>query len=453
MQSETDTNITFDSLQLAEPILRALHEKNYDTPSPIQAQAIPPVMEGRDLMGIAQTGTGKTAAFCLPLLHRLAQNPQRAGANRFRALVLTPTRELAAQIGQNLALYGKHLNLRHAIVFGGVGQHPQVRSLRQGVDILIATPGRLLDLHQQGHIKFDKVEIFILDEADCMLDMGFIHDVKKVTAAIPARRQSLFLSATLAPAISELANTILRDPARVTIAAKQTTAKGIEQQMRFVNADDKLDLLQSLIEEQGENGLTLVFNRTKHGAKRLAEQLNKRGIPADSIHGNKSQAARSKTLDFFRKGKTRVLVATDVAARGIDVKNITLVVNHDLPEDCENYVHRIGRTARAGAEGVAVSFCSEPEVYYLREIEKLIRRQIPTEREHEFHAGDVERLHLSGQRVPKPTRGGGGQRGQRQGQPRPQRDGFFERRNRGEGNPAKKRRSRNRRRTRQGAAA
>ncbi|MEM1058667.1 MAG: DEAD/DEAH box helicase [Verrucomicrobiota bacterium] len=412
---------TFNQLNLAEPILRALRKKNYTVPSPIQAQAIPIILEGGDLLGAAQTGTGKTAAFCLPLLHRLASSGRPAGPHHFRALILTPTRELAAQIGDNLALYGKHLNLRHAIVYGGVGQHPQVRALRRGLDILIATPGRLLDLHRQGHLKFDRVEIFVLDEADRMLDMGFIHDIKKVAAAIPARRQSLFFSATLAPEVAALAQTILDRPRRITIASKQTTAVGIEQRMAFVDAGEKALLLDHLLKTQAQTegrNLTLIFSRTKHGANRLAENLTTRGARAEAIHGNKSQSARLKALERFRRGETSVLVATDVAARGIDVKDISLVINHDLPEDAESYVHRIGRTARAGAQGQAISFCSREEIYYLREIEKLIRTPVPAWREHAYHAEEVERLHLSGDRVAKPTRGGGRNR---QASPKPPR--------------------------------
>lgn len=432
---------TFESLPLCEEIHRALREKDYTIPTPIQLQAIPPVLEGRDLMGVAQTGTGKTAAFCLPILHRLSTMGKNAGGHRFRALILTPTRELAAQIGDNLALYGKHLRLRHTIVYGGVGQHPQVKAISRGVDILIATPGRLLDLHQQGFIKFDGVEILVLDEADRMLDMGFIHDVKKIVAMIPAKRQSLFFSATIAPEVGSLAETILDRPVRVSITPKHTTAEGIEQRIAFVEAGDKPRLLDQLLAEQKASparNLTLIFSRTKHGANRLAESLCKRGTQAEAIHGNKSQSARLKALDRFRNGEVRVLVATDVAARGIDVKGITLVVNYDLPEEPEGYVHRIGRTARAGAEGLAVSFCSHEEIYYLREIEKLIRKSVNIWREHEFHSGGLEELHTSRGYVKKPTRGGGGGGGgrggdRRQGGGRPGNGGGFQSRNGGGG--------------------
>jgi ATP-dependent RNA helicase RhlE len=354
------TDSTFASLALAEPIQRALIEKNYTTPSPIQAQAIPYLLAGRDLIGCAQTGTGKTAAFALPILHLLSAQARPAVSQRPRALILTPTRELAAQITQNFDAYGKQLNLRYLVLFGGVGQTPQVQKLKRGVDILVATPGRLLDLYSQRHVSFDKVEIFVLDEADRMLDMGFVHDVKKVMALLPARRQSLLFSATMPPAIQELADRLLRDPVRVEVSPIASTAERIQQHICYVERNDKRMLLAHFLEEHPA-GLVLVFVKMKHGANRLVEQLAKMGIGAEAIHGNKSQGARERALENFRSGRTRVLIATDIAARGIDVKGITLVVNYDIPNEPESYVHRIGRTARAGAEGLALAFCDSSE--------------------------------------------------------------------------------------------
>ena len=346
------SDTTFAELHLSEPILRALEEKNYTHPSPIQAGAIPHLLAGKDLVGVAQTGTGKTAAFALPILHLLNAHPKPRVPCSPRALILTPTRELAAQIGDNFAAYGKNMKLRHAVIFGGVGQMPQVQALSKGLDILVATPGRLLDLHQQGHMKFGQVEIFVLDEADRMLDMGFVHDVKKVMARLPERRQSLLFSATMPPAIQEIAGRLLHNPARVEVTPVASTAERIQQRVCHVPKDQKRNLLVHLIQGQPE-GLILVFVRMKHGANRLVEQLGRAGIAAEAIHGNKSQGARLRALENFRTGKSRVLVATDIAARGIDVKGISLVVNYDIPNEPESYVHRIGRTARAGAEGIA----------------------------------------------------------------------------------------------------
>lgn len=379
----TSPTITFASLALAPQLQRALADKGYTEPSPIQAKAIPALLEGRDMIGIAQTGTGKTAAFALPLLHRLAAHPQARQPKYPRALILTPTRELAVQIADNLALYGRHLNLRHTLVFGGVGEHPQIRSIMAGVDIVVATPGRLLDLMEQRHVSLNKVEIFVLDEADRMLDMGFAPAVKRVLAALPPRRQSLLFSATMPEAIRSLANSFLNSPVRVEVAPVATTAERIDQHVCHVAKTDKHSLLLHLLKKHTE-GLVLVFSRTKHGADRIARNLERDGIPADAIHGNKSQNARQRALEAFRTAACRVLVATDIAARGIDVKGVSLVINYDLPNEPESYVHRIGRTARAGADGMAISFCDETERAYLRDIQRLIRQTIPALSDHPF---------------------------------------------------------------------
>lgn len=406
---------TFEELPLAAPLQRALRENDYTTPSPVQAQAIPLLLEGKDLLGSAQTGTGKTAAFSLPILHRLATDPKRTRPNTMRTLVLTPTRELAVQVGESFRKYGAHVKFYQTLVYGGVSQHPQVRALRRGVDVLIATPGRLLDLHEQGHLDFSQVEFFVLDEVDRMLDMGFINDVRRVVKELPAHRQSLFFSATMAPAVSQLAETILRNPSRVSITPEATTAEKVEQRLCLVDPKNKLPLLADLINSQLDRdraNLTLVFSRTKHGANRLAEQLGKLGVTADAIHGNKSQAARQKALDRFRSGRVQALVATDVAARGIDVKNITLVVNFDLPEEAEAYVHRIGRTARAGEAGLAVSFVSRDELGLLHPIERRIQQSITVDSEHAYHAIELEPDHDHRHRAPAYKRGGGkGRRG------------------------------------------
>ena len=369
--------MTFNDLKLSAPLLKAVSEAGYETPSPIQASAIPPVLEGRDLMGCAQTGTGKTAAFALPMLDRLsAAAPRKKGA--VRALILTPTRELALQIGESFDAYGKYLKLRSTVIFGGVGQAPQVEAIRKGVDILIACPGRLNDLIGQGHIDLSNLEVFVLDEADRMLDMGFVHDVKKVIAKLPAKRQNLMFSATMPKEIEQLAAGILHDPAFVKVDPVSSTVERIDQSLYFVEKGNKKFLLPWLIKNLTppvQNAL--VFSRTKHGADKIARDLTKQGITAAAIHGNKSQTARVTALEDFKAGKTRVLVATDIAARGIDISELSHVFNYDLPEVPETYVHRIGRTARAGADGTAVSFCAPEEKEYLAGIEKLNRRQIP----------------------------------------------------------------------------
>ena len=367
--------MTFNELNLSAPVLRAVAQAGYE--SPIQAAAIPPVLAGRDLMGCAQTGTGKTAAFALPMLDRLtASAPRKKGA--IRALILTPTRELALQIGESFEAYGKYLTLRSTVIFGGVGQAPQVAALKKGVDILIACPGRLNDLVGQGLLDLSNIEIFVLDEADRMLDMGFVHDVKKVIAKLPRQRQNLMFSATMPAEIEQLAAGILRDPAFVKVDPVSSTVDRIQQSLYHVEKGNKKFLLPWLIKNlQPPVVNALVFSRTKHGADKIAKDLTKQGISAAAIHGNKSQTARVTALEDFKSGKTRVLVATDIAARGIDISELSHVFNYDLPEVPETYVHRIGRTARAGADGTAVSFCAPEEKEYLAGIEKLNRRQIP----------------------------------------------------------------------------
>jgi ATP-dependent RNA helicase RhlE len=412
------SEITFQDFSLADPIQRALKAKGYTKPSPIQAQAIPVLLEGNDLLACAQTGTGKTAAFALPILDGFARNPRKPFRRGVRCLILTPTRELAVQVMESFKTYGDGLGLKVGMVFGGVSEKPQIKALYGGLDILVATVGRLLDLKQQGHVDISQVDTFILDEADRMLDMGFIRDIQKITAAIPQQRHTLLFSATMAPEITKLANGLLHKPKEIRIAPQGTTAEKIDQYVLFVKKTDKQNLLLDLIKEHKDssknNELGLVFSRTKHGAKKLARKLSSAGFEADSLHGNKSQNARQKTLDLYKKGEVRVLVATDVAARGIDVKNITLVINFDLPMESDAYVHRIGRTARAGESGKALSFCSEDEVALLREVEKLIKRKVPIY-DHDYHAAHIENHHTSGAPARKPKQGGGGNRGPRHG--------------------------------------
>ena len=366
--------MTFTQLNLIEPLLRAVREAGYETPSPIQQKAIPPVLEGRDLLGCAQTGTGKTAAFALPILQRLAQSPVKS--NKIRALILTPTRELALQIDESFAAYGAYLPVRHTVIFGGVGQMPQVAALKRGVEVLTACPGRLNDLIGQGHVDLSALEVFVLDEADRMLDMGFIHDVKKVIRQLPKQRQTLLFSATMPAEIERLAASILHKPVSVKVDPVSSTVDRIDQYLFHVEKADKPALLTQLV-QRPEVTSALVFSRTKHGADKIARILNKNGVTAAAIHGNKSQSARVAALDGFKKGSTRVLVATDIAARGIDINELSHVFNYDLPEVPETYVHRIGRTGRAGQGGVAISFCSSEQEEYLAGIEKLNRRAIP----------------------------------------------------------------------------
>ena len=371
----------FEQLNLIAPILKALNEEGYAQPTPIQQQAIPIVLEGRDLLGCAQTGTGKTAAFSLPILQLLQGRP-RVGKH-IRALILTPTRELAIQIDESIAAYGRHTDLRHAVIFGGVSQKAQTDALARGVDILVATPGRLLDLMGQGLLSLVNIEIFVLDEADRMLDMGFIHDVRKVIAKLPARRQSLFFSATMPPEITQLAETILTNPRQVAVTPPSSTVEAIQQALYYVEKSDKRALLIHLLQEH-DIPSALVFTRTKHGADRVAKDLNRSGVKAEAIHGNKSQNARQRALTNFKSRQTRVLVATDIAARGIDVENLTHVINYDIPNIPETYVHRIGRTGRAGADGIAYSFCDMEERAYIKDIHKVTATTIPVVAEHPY---------------------------------------------------------------------
>jgi ATP-dependent RNA helicase RhlE len=366
----------FHDFKLHEAIARALAEQNYLTPTPIQAQAIPAVMSGRDVIGIAQTGTGKTAAFALPLLHRLATTPRPTPHKSCRVLVLSPTRELSGQILQSFRACGRHLRLKTALAIGGVSMGGQVRALLGGVDILVATPGRLLDLVRGNALRLDGVECLVLDEADRMLDMGFIHDIRTIVAKLPAKRQTLMFSATMPRAITELTAQMLRDPVRVAVAPPATTAERIDQRIVRVDRATKLGALIDIL--RGEPiERALIFTRTKHGADKVARGLSRIGIEAQAIHGNKSQGQRERALGAFRNGASKTLVATDIAARGIDVEGVSHVINYDLPNVPETYVHRIGRTARAGAEGVAISLCDAEEAAYLRDIEKLIRMSIP----------------------------------------------------------------------------
>tara|TARA_Y100001968_G_scaffold297072_1_gene305737 strand:- start:1841 stop:3076 length:1236 start_codon:yes stop_codon:yes gene_type:complete len=377
-------NKTFKDLQLHPAIQAAVEQEGYTQPTPIQAQAIPHALAGRDILGVAQTGTGKTAAFALPILHRLTC-ANRPSPRRTRVLILTPTRELAIQIDDSFATYGKKLGCSHTVVFGGVGQSPQVRKMSRGCDVLVATPGRLLDLMGQGHICLDQVGIFVLDEADRMLDMGFIHDVRRVIKELPERRQTLLFSATMPAAISELSKRILNKPVRVEVTPASTTVERIEQSVLFVEKRDKTRLLADVLAVP-EIERALVFTRTKRGANRVVQKLERAKVIAEAIHGNKSQSARQRALQNFKDGRTRVLVATDIAARGIDVEGISHVINYDLPNIPESYVHRIGRTARAGAGGRAISFCDVDERAYLRDIERLIRQRVEIVRGHPFES-------------------------------------------------------------------
>jgi ATP-dependent RNA helicase RhlE len=368
--------MSFSELSLSAPILRAVVSEGYTVATPVQAQAIPHALRGRDVLGCAQTGTGKTAAFALPILHRLSSVAHPGGAVRPRCLVLCPTRELATQIGDSFRVYGKHVGLKYAVVYGGVGVGPQADVLRRGVDILVATPGRLLDLLGQRLVDLRSVEILVLDEADRMLDMGFIRDIRRIISGLPARRQTMLFSATMPPEIRELSGSILRNPATVQISPASLAADRIDQSVYFVDRAAKPALLAQLVNELPISR-AIVFTRTKHGADRLVRRLHASGIASEAFHGNKSQNARERALDNFREGRTRLFIATDVASRGIDVEGITHIVNYDLTHEPETYVHRIGRTARAGASGTAISFCDAEEIPNLKAIEKLIRRQIP----------------------------------------------------------------------------
>lgn len=373
----------FKDLGLSSQLLKAVEREGYETPTPVQLQSIPPLLAGKDVLGIAQTGTGKTAAFALPVLQAMtAERPQQK--RRIRALVLSPTRELAAQIDERFGAYSTHLDVRHRVIFGGVKQGPQVRALQKGLDVLIATPGRLLDLIGQGHINISHVEFFVLDEADRMLDMGFIRDIEKVLKLLPKKRQNLLFSATMPSSIASLANSFLRDAITVDVSPEEITVDRIDQHIMFTRKADKRRILANIILDE-EVTCGIVFTRTKHGANRLVKQLGQAGIDAAAIHGNKSQGARTKALDGFKRGNIPILVATDIASRGIDVDGITHVFNYDLPNEPESYVHRIGRTARAGRSGVAYGFCDESESGYLVGIQRLIGNEIPVIEDHEYH--------------------------------------------------------------------
>ena len=373
----------FNELNIIQPILKAIEEEGYTTPTPIQEQAIPLVLQGHDLMGCAQTGTGKTAAFSIPILQLLSENKEFKGKRKIRTLIVTPTRELAIQIGDSLKAYGRHCGLQSMVIFGGVNQNPQVNRLQAGVDILVATPGRLLDLMMQGFISIRDVEIFVLDEADRMLDMGFIHDVNKIIRALPDKRQNLFFSATMAPEILKLAGTILQDPVRVEVTPVSSTAEMIKQSIYFVDKVNKNALLVDILNEVDASSV-LVFTKTKHGADKVVKHLAKHAIKAEAIHGNKSQNNRQRALSNFKDKTIRVLVATDIAARGIDVEEMEMVINFELPNISETYVHRIGRTGRAGNKGTAVSFCDYEEKAYLKDIEKLIHQSISVVDNHPY---------------------------------------------------------------------
>ncbi len=402
---------TFKDLQLIEPLQRAIAEQNYTTPTPIQLMSIPPLLEGRDVLGCAQTGTGKTAAFSLPVLQHMTNRPSGKGRSQIRALVLSPTRELAAQIGESLNAYGRHLKSRHLVIFGGVNENPQIKALRSGIDILVATPGRLLDLMNRKFIDLSHVEFFVLDEADRMLDMGFVHDVRRVMEKLPKKRQNLLFSATMPAAITKLAGSFLHDPISVEVNPESTTVERIDQTLMYVDRPDKQRLLRWIVEEDDvEKGI--VFTRTKHGANRLAQQLEKANIKSSAIHGNKSQGARNRALAGFKNGEVTLLIATDLASRGIDIDGVSHVFNYDLPNEPESYVHRIGRTARAGKSGVAISFCDPSEREYLWNIEKLIGTKVPVDDDHDWHC--KEAVLIPGVRPPKApkpqqNRGRGGQ--------------------------------------------
>ena len=373
----------FQSLNIIEPILKSLKEEGYTTPTPIQAQAIPIVLQGTDLLGCAQTGTGKTAAFAIPILQLLSANKAYDRRRKIRSLIVTPTRELAIQIGESFTAYGRHTGLTNTVIFGGVGQNPQVNTLKNGVDILIATPGRLLDLMNQGHLSLKDIEIFVLDEADRMLDMGFIHDVKKLLAVLPKKRQSLFFSATMPPEIVKLASTILINPSKVSVTPVSSTVDIIKQFVYFVDKGNKNLLLLEILKDKNIK-TALVFSRTKHGADKVVKFLLNHNIKAEAIHGNKAQNARQRALTNFKAQTTRILVATDIAARGIDVDDLEYVINYEMSNIPETYVHRIGRTGRAGAKGTAISFCDAEEKEYLRDVEKLISKKLEVIDNHPF---------------------------------------------------------------------
>lgn len=398
----------FTDLAIIQPILDALSDEGYSKPTPIQQQAIPHILQGKDLLGCAQTGTGKTAAFAIPMLQLLynTSTTKPAGRRPIRALILTPTRELAIQIQESFNAYGKNLALKNLVIFGGVNQNPQVDAVKRGVDILVATPGRLLDLINQGYIHLKDIEIFVLDEADRMLDMGFVHDVKRIITKIPAKRQTLFFSATMPTEIQSLANSILQHPVKVEVAPVSSTAETINQSLYYVTKENKKSLLAHILKDSSIE-TALVFTRTKHGADKVVKDLIKIGIKAEAIHGNKSQNARQRALSNFKSRTTRILVATDIAARGIDVDELTHVINYELPDVPETYVHRIGRTGRAGNSGISFSFCEAEETIALRDIQKLIGKNIPVEENHPYHtefSSITKRPQKQGRRQPQPKR-------------------------------------------------
>lgn len=367
--------MTFDNLEIIEPLLRALNHEGYSTPTPIQQQAIPVILNNHDVLGCAQTGTGKTAAFSIPILQNIYKAERKGQRREVKALVLTPTRELAVQIDESFASYGRFTDLRHTVIYGGVGQRAQTDALRRGVDILVATPGRLQDLMNQGYVDLRRVEFFVLDEADRMLDMGFIHDIRKIVSKIPQKRQTLLFSATMPDEIAHLAESILRDPVRIEVTPAASTVDTIEQFLYYADREHKMPLLVDLLKDESKESV-LIFSRTKHGADKIAKNLLREGIRSDAIHGNKSQTARQIALKKFKAKKIRVLIATDIASRGIDIDNLSHVINYDLPEDPESYVHRIGRTGRAGMTGVALSFCDTKERALLKSIQKLIGKKL-----------------------------------------------------------------------------
>lgn len=403
-------HMKFNQLEIIEPILRALKAEGYTQPTPIQEKSIPVLLKGKDLLGCAQTGTGKTAAFTIPILQHLYQHRQKkAKSTKPRALVVTPTRELAIQIGDSFAAYGKFTGIRNTVIFGGVKQTAQVNALRTGVNVLVATPGRLLDLMGQGFISLQDIQFFVLDEADRMLDMGFIHDIRKIIEKLPAKRQSLFFSATMPPDIMALSRKILGNPEKVIVESKKSTAEKVEQALYFVNKKVKPKLLVYVLKKESVSS-ALVFSRTKHGANKIVGILRKADIAADAIHGNKTQASRQRALKDFKDGRIHILVATDIAARGIDVDNISHVINYDLPDIPETYVHRIGRTGRAGASGIALSFCDAEGRAYLNDIQKLIVQDIAVIDEHPFHDESVRMMSSKDALQNKPKQGGGQQR-------------------------------------------
>jgi ATP-dependent RNA helicase RhlE len=418
--------MSFENLNLIEPILRALKTEGYTTPTPIQEQAIPIILNHTDLLGCAQTGTGKTAAFAIPILQLLYQDRlQHKEQKTIKALILTPTRELAIQIDESFKAYGKNTGLKTLVIYGGVSQNPQTEALRRGVDILVATPGRLLDLMNQRYVHLDHIKMLVLDEADRMLDMGFVHDVKKVIAKVPAKRQTLFFSATMPKEIQHLADTILTRPEKVEVTPVSSTADTIQQALYYVEKNDKRSLLAHILKDK-EIKTALVFTRTKHGADKVVKDLVRIGITAEAIHGNKSQNARQRALTNFKNRTTRVLIATDIAARGIDIDELTHVINYELPNIPETYVHRIGRTGRAGLNGIALSFCDQEEIEFLKDIHKLISKEIPVEDNHPYPMSpqSVVAKHAEGKsKGPAQRGGGGGQRSRGFGNPNRSRGG------------------------------